>query len=132
MSHFKMEINLKKYLHEKAQESRQNEFQAWMMFVAGTLFFVGGVLTNLRLIGDPEWFLFIPYHSSLGSGAVLGLSLIISGLCLIVLGIIRMLYYRHERAFFMEESRKVYESEMQKKELMQKREFNKAWSKQTK
>jgi len=114
MSSVKLELNLKHYLHEKAQESRRNEIQACLMLVAGALFFVGGTLVNLKLGSDPKWFLIIPYHMSLYAGAILGLSLIISGLLLIVFGTIIWLYYHHSRRWFMEELRKTYKNELQK------------------
>ena len=114
MSHVKIELDLKQYLHEKAQQSRQNEIQACLMFLAGDLFFIGGTLTNLTLTGNPEWFLFIPYHTNLNPGAVLGLSLIISGLSLMFLGVIIALHYHHDRKWYIQELQKTYENKPQK------------------
>ncbi len=114
MAHIKIELDFREYLHEKAQQSRQNEIQACLMFLAGDLFFVGGILTNSILAGNIEWFLFIPYHPSLNTGPVLGLSLIISGLCLMISGTIIGLYNYQDRRGYIEELQKAYENEMRK------------------
>jgi len=114
MAHVKIELDFKQYLHEKAQQSRQNEIQACLMFLAGDLFFVGGILTNLVLPGNVEWFLFFPYHPSLNAGPVLGLSLIISGLCLMISGIVIGLHYYSDRRWYIEELQKTYENELRK------------------
>jgi len=108
MSHIKLELDFRAYLHEKAQESRQNEIQACLMFVAGALFFVSGILVNLNLASNPKWFIFIPYQTEPLAGAVLGLSLIVSGLSLMVFGIVVVIRNYHERKWFMEELRKAY------------------------
>ena len=113
MAHVKIELDFKQYLHEKAQQSRQNEIQACLMFLAGDLFFIGGTLTNLTLTSTPEWFLFIPYHTNLTPGALLGLSLIISGLCLMVLGLTIGLHYNHDRKWYIQELQKTYENKPQ-------------------
>jgi len=36
-------MSIQDYLHEKAEESRHNEIIAYMMFLAGSVFFVGGI-----------------------------------------------------------------------------------------
>lgn len=40
-------MSFRDYLHEKAEESRHNETVAYLMFLAGTVFFVGGLLETL-------------------------------------------------------------------------------------
>jgi len=49
-------MSFRDYLHEKAEESRHNETLAYLMFLAGAIFFVGGILETLSLTGNPEWF----------------------------------------------------------------------------
>lgn len=107
MSHVRYEMNFLAYLHEKAQESRHREKQACLMFLAGTIFYVGGILSNLNLTKNPEWFIFIPYHTEPLGGAVLGSSLILSGLCLMVFGIVAGSFYRLDRIGYIEELRKI-------------------------
>ncbi|MEM0006963.1 MAG: hypothetical protein QXR89_01675 [Candidatus Bathyarchaeia archaeon] len=103
-------MSFRDYLHEKAEESRHNETVAYLMFLAGTIFFVGGILENLLISSvikvSPEWFLFIPYYAVFHSGTVLGLALIICGLTLIVYGITAGISYSRDRSWYMNELRK--------------------------
>ena len=106
-------MSFREYLHEKAEESRHNETCAYLMFLAGTMFFIGGILETLTLnVGeDPRWFIFIPYYTEPFAGAILGLTLIISGLSLIVFGIVAGLTYSRDRGWYMEEMRKANSAE---------------------
>lgn len=103
-------MSFRDYLHEKAEESRHNETVAYLMFLAGAVFFVGGLLETLMITSllnkNPEWFLFIPYSAETHAGAVLGLALIISGLTLIVFGIASSINYSRDRSWYMTELRK--------------------------
>ncbi|MBS7646958.1 MAG: hypothetical protein QXK93_03305 [Candidatus Bathyarchaeia archaeon] len=103
-------MSFRDYLHEKAEESRHNEITAYLMFLAGTVFFIGGILETLfiyQFIGaSPEWFIFIPYYTKPHVGAVMGLSLIIGGLVLIVYGIMAGISYSRDRSWYMNELRK--------------------------
>jgi hypothetical protein len=99
-------MSFRDYLHEKAEESRHNETLAYLMFLVGATFFVGGILETLSLTGNPEWFLFIPYHTEPIAGAVLGLTLIISGSALIVFGVAAGLSRSRARGWYMQELRK--------------------------
>ena len=76
------------------------------MFLAGAVFFVGGVLESLNLTDPPQWFIFIPYHTRPIPGAILGLTLAISGLSLIIFGITMAIRWRVNRRWYMEELRK--------------------------
>jgi hypothetical protein len=76
------------------------------MFLVGLMFFVGGVSESLKLAKDPEWFVFVPYHTEPLGGAVLGLALTMSGLTLMVYGIVAGLKYWNERGWYMQEMRK--------------------------
>jgi len=103
-------MSFRDYLHEKAEESRHNETTAYLMFLAGTVFFVGGVLETLfmsQFINKaPEWFIFIPYYMEPHVGVVMGLALIIGGLTLIVYGIVAGVSYSRDRSWYMNELRK--------------------------
>ncbi|MBS7615742.1 hypothetical protein KEJ45_00875 [Candidatus Bathyarchaeota archaeon] len=103
-------MSFRDYLHEKAEESRHNETTAYLIFLAGTIFFIGGLLESLfmfQFIGkSPEWFLFIPYYTESHTGAVLGLALIICGLILVVYGILAGINYSHERGWYLSELQK--------------------------
>jgi len=99
-------MSFRDYLHEKAEESRHNETLAYLMFLAGAIFFVGGVLETLSLPNDPEWLLFIPYYTEPYAGAVLGLALMISGFSLIIFGIAAGVHCSRDRNWYMQELRK--------------------------
>jgi len=99
-------MSFRDYLHEKAEESRHNETLAYLMFLAGAIFFVGGILETLSLAGNPERFLFIPYHTEPLAGAVLGLTLTVSGSTFILFGIASGLSQSRDRNWYMQELRK--------------------------
>ena len=65
-------MSIQDYLHEKAEESRHNEIIAYMIFLAGSVFFVGGILSSLGMGREPSWFLFIPYPRGLHPSDVSG------------------------------------------------------------
>ena len=90
------------YFHEKAEESRHNEMVGYVMFLAGSVFFVGGILSALSLGGQVNWLLFLPYNA--GSGQALGLeaSFLIVGFSLIALGIGCGLHFNHDRSLYMQ------------------------------
>jgi len=122
MSSVKLELDFKRYLHEKAQESRKNQIQACLMFLAGALFFVGGIVTNLRSSSSAQWFIFIPYQASFDAKAVLGLSFTIGGIILMIFATSLMLHHQHERKWFMKELKRAYDAELQKANRNNKRQ----------
>ncbi len=96
-------MSLIDYLHEKAAESRHNETLAYMVFLAGAIFYVGGVLETLNLGVSPQWFLFVPYQTSPVEGAILGLALVISGICFVAVGLAAGVSFAHSRSWYMGE-----------------------------
>lgn len=122
-------MSFRDYLHEKSEESRHNETIAYLMFLAGVIFFVGGITETLSLSEEPEWFMFIPYHTDQIAGAVLGLSLTVSGLCLIVFGIATGLNYSRKRSWYMQELREA--SILEEESLMRKRGVRKSRRRKT-
>lgn len=105
-------------MHEKAEESRHNETLAYLMFLAGAIFFVGGIVETLTLSNEPEWLLFIPYHTEPYAGAVLGLALVLSGFALMIFGVVAGMHCSRDRSWYMQELRKansIEETMMDKK-----------------
>jgi uncharacterized membrane protein YiaA len=96
-------MSFRDYLHEKAEESRHNETLAYLMFLAGAVFFIGGMLESLSLSQNTSWFLFIPYAAEVTAGSFLGLTLMISGASLIIFGIAAGMNYSHDRGWYMQE-----------------------------
>ena len=99
-------MSFREYLHEKAEESRHNETLAYLMFLAGTIFFIGGILETLSLTNAPNWFLIIPYQEMPVPGGILGLALVISGISLAIFGVIAGVLYSHTRGWYMNELQK--------------------------
>lgn len=99
-------MSLRDYLHEKAEESRHNEMFAYLMFIAGAIFFVGGILETVTTASSPNWFLFLPYSFSTGLNGMLGLALTSCGVALLIYGVVMGLFYAHDRSWYMKELHK--------------------------
>ena len=96
------------YLHERAEESRHNETLAYLMFMAGAIFFVGGLLETVVTTENPDWFLFFPYKITPHAYSLLGLSMVLSGFVLLVLGIVLGIHYALDRSLYMNQLKEVY------------------------
>jgi hypothetical protein len=94
--------SIKEYLHEKAEESRHNETAAYLMFVAGIIFFVGGLLTTIYSSENPRWFLFLPYNLTANPAGLLGLTLTLCRTSLSVYGVAVGIFYSRKRAFYIQ------------------------------
>jgi hypothetical protein len=104
-------LSIRDYLHEKAEESRHNEMFAYLMFIAGAIFFIGGVLETVTTTSNPDWFLFFPYHVTSQPYSILGLALTLSGIALLVYGVGMGIYHAHDRAWYMQELYKAHSIE---------------------
>jgi cytochrome b subunit of formate dehydrogenase len=102
------------YLHERAEESRHNEILAYLMFMAGAIFFVGGLLETVITIENPDWFLFFPYKITPHAYSLLGLSMVLSGFTLLVLGIVLGVHYALDRAVYMNQLKEAYADKVSK------------------
>jgi uncharacterized membrane protein YiaA len=98
-------MSFRDYLHEKAEESRHLETLAYIMFLTGAVLFIGGTLETLTLSGEPKWLWLIPYRTESTMGAYLGLTLVITGICMAVAGIVVGLNHSRERGWYMKELR---------------------------
>jgi len=104
-------MSARDYFHEKAEESRHNEVVGYIMFLAGSVFFVGGVLAALTMSSQPNWFLFIPYDSTSTQALTLEMSFLVVGLSLIVVGIASGLHFYRDRSMYMQELFKAKDSD---------------------
>jgi len=100
--------SIKDYFHEKAEESRHNETAAYLMFITGCIFFVGGVLITVSRTTNPGWFIFFPYNPRPDPTSILGLALTLSGMALLVYGIVVGIYYSRKRSWYMQELSRAY------------------------
>jgi hypothetical protein len=104
-------MSIQDYLHEKAEESRNRELIAYMMFLAGSVFFVGGILSSLGMGREPNWFLFIPYLADSAEVLLLEIALLLTGLLLIFSGIGVGAHYYRDRGWYMRELGKANNAE---------------------
>jgi hypothetical protein len=104
-------MSIQDYLHEKAEESRHNEVIAFMMFIAGSVFFVGGILSSISFGSQLNWFFFIPYLADFTQAMFLEIGFLIIGILLIVAGIGAGLHYYRDRSWYMRELCKSSETE---------------------
>jgi uncharacterized membrane protein len=96
-------MSIQDYLHEKAEESRHNEIIAYMMFVAGSIFIVGGIISSLSFSEAPNWVLFVPFFTAFTEGMFLELLFLVLGVALIVVGIASGLHFWRDRSWYMKE-----------------------------
>jgi hypothetical protein len=104
-------MSIQDYLHEKAEESRHNEIIAYMMFLAGSVFFVGGILSSISTGREPSWFLFIPYLADSTQMLVLEIAFLTAGFFLIVGGIGTGVHHYRDRSWYMHELGKAHNTE---------------------
>jgi len=103
-------MSIHDYLHEKAAESRHNETLAYIMFLAGSVFFVGGILSSLVMSREINWFLFIPYIADFTQAMFLELSFLLVGILLSVAGMAVGLHYYRARNWYLKELSKAKEA----------------------
>ena len=83
------------------------------MFIAGVIFFVGGILATVTIstafIIPPytdihiQWFLFFPYQTGSEPLGMLSLAFMLSGISLLVFGVGMGLFYAHDRSWYIKE-----------------------------
>ena len=95
----------------------------YIMFLAGSVFFVGGILSALSLNASPSWFLFIPYSASVPQALYLEMSFLAMGLFLIVAGIASGLHFYHDRSMYMQELFKAKDAGSLLKDFRAKNDF---------
>jgi hypothetical protein len=81
------------------------------MFLAGSVFFIGGILSSMGMGREPNWFLFIPYLSDSTPVLVLELILLLTGTSLIFSGIGVGMHYYRDRGWYMRELGKANNAE---------------------
>jgi len=90
------------FVHEKIEETRHNETLAYLMFMAGAVFFVGGIVETLITTENPDWFLFFPYKITPHAYNLLGFFMVLSGFMLQVFGIVLGVHYVLDKTFYLD------------------------------
>ena len=112
-------MSIHDYLHEKAAESRHNETLAFIMFLTGTVFGVGGIISSLVMSQEPSWFLFIPYIADFSQAMFLEIALLVVGFALCISGIAIGLHYYRDRNWYLQQLAKAKDDANQKPQRMQ-------------
>lgn len=89
------------YLHEILRESRQNETISYLTFIAGIVFFIGGLLATLTSTANPSWFLFIPYTIGSQVNNFINLFMVLNGFMLLIFGLSACIYYNCYRSSYL-------------------------------
>jgi len=103
------------FIHEKIEEARHNETLAYLMFMAGAIFFIGGLLETVITTENPDWFLFFPYKITPHAYSLLGLFMVLSGFMLLVSGIVLCVQYASDRTFYLGQLKEVNVTKKNKK-----------------
>jgi len=90
-------------LHEKAEESRHNESQAYMLLIVGVMLFSVGTLETILAADDVSWFLLIPFCITPNPPHLFGLFFTLSGIASVMSGGILGVKYRLDRGQYLNE-----------------------------
>lgn len=89
------------YMREKAAESRQKETAGFSLLVLGMVLLVGGLLITLMVVGNPDWFLFIPWKRNSDPTSLISLSMTLCGFVLIFSGAAYIIFASSERSWYL-------------------------------
>jgi len=90
------------FVHEKIEETRHNETLAYLMFMAGAIFFVGGTIETVITTENPDWFLLFPYKITTHAYNLLGFFMVLNGFMLLVFGIALGVHYVLDKTFYLD------------------------------
>ena len=113
-------MSLRDYLHEKAEESRHSETLGFLILVVGITILMSGLLITAVKVEDPDWFLFVPYKLNNHPYSLLGLSLILIGWTLSILGIIFSIHSALQRTMYIDrlkEAQQKFETSIEEPEV---------------
>lgn len=102
-------MTLREYLHEKAAESRHKESVGFSLVVLGMILLVGGALITLVTIGNPDWFLFIPWKQTSNPNGMISLFMTLSGFVVSFAGAICIIFASSQRSGYISSLHKALE-----------------------
>lgn len=94
-------MSFEEYLHEKAAESRHKESIGFSLIVLGITLLIGGLLTTFITVGNPDWFLFIPWKQTSEPTSMISLSMTLSGFVLAFVGATYIIFASSERSWYL-------------------------------
>jgi hypothetical protein len=102
-------MSISEYLHENAAESRHKEAVGFSLVVLGMVLIVGGLLITLVTIGNPDWFLFIPWKQTSDPTGLISLFMTLSGFIVVFAGAIYIIYASSQRSGYLSSLQKALE-----------------------
>ena len=103
-------MSLSEYLHENAAESRHKEAVGFSVVVLGMVLLVGGVLLTLVTVGNPDWFLFIPWKQTSNPTSLISLLMTLGGFMILFAGAIYIIFASSQRSGYLRSLKKALES----------------------
>jgi len=103
-------MSLSEYLHENAAESRHKEAVGFSVVVLGMVLLVGGVLLTLVTVGNPDWFLFIPWKQTSNPTSLISLFMTLGGFMILFAGAIYIIFASSQRSGYLRSLKKALES----------------------
>ena len=94
-------MSFEEYLHEIAAESRHKESVGFSLIVLGITLLVGGLLITFITVGNPDWFLLIPWKQTSDPTSLISLSMTLSGFVLVFVGATYIIFASSERSGYL-------------------------------
>jgi len=111
-------MSFEEYLREKAAESRQKEITGFLLILLGMILLVGGFLTLLVTVGNPDWFLFIPWTRTSDPTSLISLSMTLSGFVLAFAGATYIIFASADRGWYLNSLKEALEDTPEREEEM--------------
>jgi hypothetical protein len=111
-------MSFEEYLREKAAESRQKEITGFLLILLGMILLVGGFLTVLVTVGNPDWFLFIPWKRTADPTSLTSLSMTLSGFVLAFAGATYIIFASADRGWYLNSLKEALEDTPEREEEM--------------
>ena len=111
-------MSFEEYLRERAAESRQKEITGFLLILLGMILLVGGFLTVLVTVGNPDWFLFIPWTRTSDPTSLISLSMTLSGFVLAFAGATYIIFASADRGWYLNSLKEALEDTPKREEEM--------------
>jgi hypothetical protein len=109
-------MSFEEYLREKAAESREKGITGFLLILLGMILLVGGFLTVLVTVGNPDWFLFIPWKRTSDPTSLTRLSMTLSGFVLAFAGATYIIFASADRGWYLNSLKEALEDTPKREE----------------